>query len=117
MNKSSPGAVQRPLHNVSSSFLTPIIGREYNFFVKGSMVLGFRGNRSRVIAKNKPLSLRNPRNEMTKKARYNFFDAGIHNRLIANFNPVELRNNIGMLRENFLYPQFVGEETPRQVGP
>jgi hypothetical protein len=54
---------------------------------------------------------------MTKKARYNFFDAGIHNRLIANFNPVELRNNIGMLRENFLYPQFVGEETPRQVGP
>jgi hypothetical protein len=97
--------------------LTPIVGREYNFFVKESMVLGLRGNRSRVIAKSKPLSLRNLRNEMTKKARYNFFDTGIHNALIANFNPVELRNNIGMLWENFLYPRFVGEEAPRQVGP
>ena len=81
------------------------------------MVLGLRGNRSRVIAKSKPLSLRNLRNEMTKKARYNFFDTGIHNALIANFNPVELRNNIGMLWENFLYPRFVGEEAPRKVGP
>ena len=54
---------------------------------------------------------------MTKKARYNFFDTGIHNALIANFNSVELRNNIGMLWKNFLYPRFVGEEAPRQVGP
>jgi len=54
---------------------------------------------------------------MTKKARYCFFDTGIHNALIANFNPVELRNNISMLWENILYPRFVGEEAPRQVGP
>lgn len=54
---------------------------------------------------------------MTKKARYCFFDTGIHNALIANFNPVEFRNNIGMLWENFLCPRFVGEEAPRQVGP
>lgn len=54
---------------------------------------------------------------MTKKARYNFFDTGIHNALIANFNSVELRNNIGMLWKNFLYPRFVGEEAPRKVGP
>lgn len=97
--------------------MTPIIGREYNFFVKGSMVLGLRGNRSRVIAKSKSLSLRNLRNEMTIKARYDFFDTGIHNTLITNFNPFKLRNDISMLWENFLYPRFVGEEAPRQVGP
>lgn len=81
------------------------------------MVLRLRGDRSQAIAKSKSLSLRNLRNEMTKKARYYFFDTGIHNALIANFNPVELRNNIGMLWENFLYPRFVGEEAPWQVGP
>jgi len=97
--------------------LTPIIGREYNFFVKENMVLGLRGDRSQAIAKSKSLSLRNLRNEITKKARYCFFDTGIHNALIANFNPVELRNNISMLWENILCPRFVGEEAPRQVGP
>jgi len=81
------------------------------------MVLGLRGDRSQAIAKSKSLSLRNLRNEMTKKAKYYFFDTGIHNALITNFNPVELRNNIGMLWENFLSPRFVGEEAPRQVGP
>lgn len=81
------------------------------------MSLGLRADRSQAIAKSEPLSLRNLRNEMTKKARYDFFDTGIHNTLIANFNPVELRNNIGMLWENFLYPRFVGEKVPRQVGP
>jgi len=33
----------KPLCLVSSSCLTSIIGREYNFFVQGSMLLGFRG--------------------------------------------------------------------------
>ncbi len=54
---------------------------------------------------------------MTKKARYDFFDTGIHNAVIANFNPVKLRNDISMLWEYFLYPRFVGENAPRQVGP
>ena len=45
---------------------------------------------------------RNLRNEITKKAKYFFFDTGIRNTLIANLNPLELRNDIGMLWENFL---------------
>ena len=45
---------------------------------------------------------RNLRNEMTKKAKYYFFDTGIRNALIANFNPPALRNDIGQLWENFL---------------
>jgi predicted AAA+ superfamily ATPase len=39
---------------------------------------------------------------MTKKAKYYFFDTGIRNALIANFNPPALRNDIGQLWENFL---------------
>ncbi len=81
------------------------------------MVLGLRGDRSQAIAKSKPLSLRNLRNEMTIKTGFDFFDRGIHNALIANFNPVKLRNDISMLWEYFLYPRFVGENAPRQVGP
>lgn len=45
---------------------------------------------------------RNLRNEMTKKAKYYFFDTGIRNALIANFNRPALRNDIGQLWENFL---------------
>lgn len=45
---------------------------------------------------------RNLRNEMTKKAKYYFFDTGIRNALIANFNGPALRNDVGQLWENFL---------------
>ena len=46
---------------------------------------------------------RNLRNEMTKKQKYFFYDTGIRNALIANFNPIELRNDVGQLWENFLF--------------
>jgi predicted AAA+ superfamily ATPase len=46
---------------------------------------------------------RNLRIELTKKAKYYFFDTGIRNALIANFNSFDLRNDIGMLWENFLF--------------
>ena len=36
--------------------LTSIIGKEYNFFVRGRMLLGFREQRSQAIAKSKILS-------------------------------------------------------------
>jgi len=49
---------EKPLCLVSSSCLTSIIGREYNFFVRGSMLLGFREQRSQAIAKSKILSLK-----------------------------------------------------------
>jgi hypothetical protein len=47
---------KKPLCPVSSSCLTSIIGREYNFIVQGSMLLGFREQRSQAIAKSKILS-------------------------------------------------------------
>lgn len=45
---------------------------------------------------------RNLRSEVTKKAKYFFYDLGVRNTIIANFNPLEMRNDIGQLWENFL---------------
>ncbi len=45
---------------------------------------------------------RNLRKEITKKSKYYFYDTGIRNAVIANFNPLELRDDIGKLWENFI---------------
>ena len=45
---------------------------------------------------------RNLRNEITSKAKYYFWDNGIRNALIAQFNPLTDRNDIGALFENFM---------------
>jgi len=44
---------------------------------------------------------RNMRNEYTKTPRYYFWDNGIRNTLIANLNPVNIRNDVGQLWENY----------------
>ena len=45
---------------------------------------------------------RNLRKEVTKNSRYYFFDNGVRNSLIQNFNSLALRNDVGQLWENFL---------------
>lgn len=45
---------------------------------------------------------RNLRNELKKSRKIYFYDNGIRNALIRNFNPPELRQDIGALWENFL---------------
>ena len=45
---------------------------------------------------------RNLRKEVTKNPRYYFYDNGVRNSLIQNFNPLPLRNDIGQLWENYL---------------
>lgn len=45
---------------------------------------------------------RNLRKEVSKNARYYFYDNGVRNTLIRNFNPLKLRNDVGQLWENFL---------------
>ena len=45
---------------------------------------------------------RNLRKEVTKNPRYYFYDNGVRNSLIQNFNPLNLRNDVGQLWENFL---------------
>ena len=45
---------------------------------------------------------RNLRNEVTDKGKYYFYDNGVRNALISQFNGLEHRNDIGPLWENFL---------------
>ena len=44
---------------------------------------------------------RNIRKELTKSIKIYFYDTGIRNALINNFNPLSLRNDVGALWENF----------------
>lgn len=45
---------------------------------------------------------RNLRKEISKNARYYFFDNGVRNSLIQNYNDLPLRNDVGQLWENFM---------------
>jgi len=46
---------------------------------------------------------RNLREEITQKAKYYFFDNGIRNAIIAQFNRLDQRNDVGQLWENFIF--------------
>jgi len=50
---------------------------------------------------------RNLRNEISKKAKYYFLDNGIRNAVIAQFNDLSLRNDIGALWENFIMMELI----------
>lgn len=86
------------------------IGREVSYTELGTS-LGMSKNtvdhyldlleKSFVIQKLGGFS-RNLRNEITKNSRYYFIDNGVRNALINNFNPLELRNDVGELWENYL---------------
>jgi hypothetical protein len=58
--------------------------------------------KSFVIKKVRGFS-RNLRSEVTKTCRYYFWDNGIRNAIINNFNPLSMRNDQGALWENFLF--------------
>jgi hypothetical protein len=45
---------------------------------------------------------RNLRKEVTSKAKYYFWDTGIRNAIIAQFNNLDQRNDVGQLWENFI---------------
>lgn len=45
---------------------------------------------------------RNLRKEIVKKSKYYFYDTGIRNAIVSNFNSLEMRDDIGKLWENFL---------------
>jgi len=58
---------------------------------------------------------RNLRKEVVKTARYFFWDNGIRNALINNFNPIGQRNDIGMLWENFLYMERLKTKSYKRI--
>lgn len=54
---------------------------------------------------------RNLRQEVTNKAKYYFYDTGIRNALIAQFNSLDQRNDIGALWENFIITERLKHRT------
>lgn len=60
---------------------------------------------------------RNLRKEIVKNARYYFYDNGVRNALIQNYNPFNYRNDIGQLWENYLMieRQKVNQRVSRRV--
>jgi predicted AAA+ superfamily ATPase len=54
-----------------------------------------------IIFRVGPFS-RNIRNELKKKRKIYFYDLGLRNALINNFNPISLRQDVGALWENFM---------------
>lgn len=99
------------------------IGKEVSHSELGTSVGMSRGTVDRYldllekafVLRRLPGFSRNLRTEVTKNSRYLFLDNGVRNALINNFNPIDLRNDVGELWENYL----VVERLKRQeyVGP
>ncbi len=58
---------------------------------------------------------RNLRKEITKNSRWYFLDNGIRNAVIANFNPIEARNDIGALWENYMISERLKYQEYRRL--
>ncbi len=69
---------------------TKTVARYLDLFEKSFILYNLRG------------FSRNLRKEITKKSKYYFYDNGVRNAIISNFNDIKLRNDIGALWENFL---------------
>jgi predicted AAA+ superfamily ATPase len=74
---------------------TKTVARYLDLFEKAFVVYNLRG------------FSKNLRKEITKKSKYYFYDNGIRNAIISNFNDLEKRNDIGQLWENFIFMERI----------
>lgn len=58
---------------------------------------------------------RNLRKEISSKSKYYFYDNGIRNALISNFNPLNLRDDVGKLWENFLVVERIKKQSYKGI--
>lgn len=58
---------------------------------------------------------RNLRKEINKKSKYYFYDNGIRNGLIQNFNELDTRNDVGQLWENFIFMERMKKRSYKQI--
>lgn len=58
---------------------------------------------------------RNLRKEITKNSRYYFYDNGIRNAIINNFNQIENRNDLGDLWENYLFIERLKKQEYKKI--
>jgi hypothetical protein len=80
---------------------TKTVARYLDLFEKGFVIYNLRG------------FSRNLRKEISKKSKYYFLDNGVRNAVISNFNPLELRDDGGMLWENFLITERLKKQAYR----
>lgn len=59
---------------------------------------------------------RNLRKEISKKSKYYFYDNGIRNAVINNFNDLSTRNDVGALWENFLVIERLKKQEYTHIG-
>lgn len=78
------------------------VARYLDLFEKAFVVYNLRG------------FSKNLRSEITKKSKYYFYDTGIRNAIISNFNDLELRNDVGALWENFIMIERLKRNSYRQ---
>jgi uncharacterized protein len=84
-------------HEVSMNELSNTLGADKNTIAHYIDLL----EKSFVIFRLNPLA-RNLRNEISTSRKIYFYDNGILNTLINNYAPIEARNDIGSLWENFI---------------
>jgi len=89
-------------HDVSMTELGTQLGMSKNTIEKYLDLL----EKAFVILRVRGFS-RNLRKEVTKQPRYFFTDIGIRNAVIRNFNALRMRNDAGMLWENYLVMERV----------
>ncbi len=58
---------------------------------------------------------RNLRKEVTKKSKYYFYDNGVRNAIIRQYNPLEQRNDIGSLWENYIVLERMKKQAYREI--
>lgn len=58
---------------------------------------------------------RNLRKEIVKNSRFYFLDNGVRNAVINNFNPIEQRNDLGQLWENYLFVERMKLTSYRRI--
>lgn len=79
------------------------VARYLDLFEKSFVLINLRG------------FSRNRRKEITSKSKYYFLDNGIRNAIIANFNPLDIRDDIGKLWENFLVVERLKKQAYDQI--
>lgn len=79
------------------------VGRYLDLLEKSFIIINIRG------------FSRNLRKEVTKKSKYYFYDNGVRNAIISNFNSLDLRDDIGKLWENFLVSERLKKQAYKNI--
>ena len=98
-------------NEVSYSEIAKLVGRDVKTVQRYIDIL----EKTFVIKKVRAFS-RNMRNEITKKSKFYFYDLGIRNALINNFNEPDLRNDTGALWENFIFMELYKKSKAKRDG-